>query len=365
MLRTSASITGLGLAAAVLGSLARAPAAQSVVVPAFASGAEGNSADREPFGMEGIRHVTYIHRDHLWQIPTQASISRVAYRRDTSVPLQVMRRPPGIWQIRMGTYQGSVAQPPSEWPSASDPNWVTVFQPRSVSFPDLDRPSSGPAPFALSFWLDQPFVFRGSHIGIEHFVADSQQRHDYFVDAVDGVLPQGTVTLLTGAPGCPAGQNRATGQAPNPGGGDAEFYLFGGPLQAPAVLALGASDRTWAGVPLPLDLTPLRVPGCSILVSLDATFPAATTSAGLAQMRLPVPGLSSLLAASLYSQWFLPGDTRVSTVVPLTTSEGLRHTFGTHLNSRSLGMSVVSAFSGSNQTGYVQPNRGPVVELHW
>jgi len=342
------------------------PAQSTVVVPAAATNVDGNSVDREPFGMQGLRHLTYIHQDHLWRIPLQAAINALSYRRDTPIPVPVMRRPPGIWQIRMGTYLGSVAEPPSAWPGPQDPDWTIVFQPRQVSFPDLAQPSgSGPAPFDLTFWLDQPFVFRGTHIGIEHFVADGQARYDYFVDFVDGIVPGGRVELLPGGQGCPAGQNRATGQAPNPGGGDAEFYLFGTLPQAAALLALGVSDRTWAGLPLPLDLTPLRLPGCRVLASVDALFPVPTTSAGMATARLPVPGQPSLLGASFFSQWVVPNDARVSASVPLTLSDGLRYVLGTSLNSASIGMSVVSAFSGSNQNGYVQPNRGPVVRLRW
>ena len=54
-----------------------------------------------------------------------------------------------------------------------------------------------------------------------------------------------------------------------------------------------------------------------------------------------------------------------SGTIPLSFSDGLHYTLGTSLNAGFLGMSVVSAFSGSNQFGYVQPNRGPVVEIGW
>ncbi len=338
---------------------------QTVVVPNSAANVEGNAADREPFGHEGIRHLTYIHRDQLTQIPWQAAIRNVRYRRD-GMQMPMMRRSSAIWQVRMGVYQGSVAQPPSAWPALSAPDWAVVFQPRFVSFPDLWRPSGNtPAPFQIDFPLDQPFVYRGTHLGIEHFVADSQAQHDYFVDAVDDLVPGGSVTTLPGGAGCPFGENRAHGQAPNPGGGDAEFYLFGAPTQANVLLGVGMSDRTWAGLALPLDLGGLGLNGCRVMVSLDVLLPARTTSAGVAEARWAVPAVGPLLGASLYSQWLCPGDTRVSQAFPLTLSDGLKHTLGTNLNGGFLGMSVVSAFSGSNQFGYVQPNRGPVVQLSW
>ena len=340
--------------------------AQSVVVPNNAVNVEGNGADREPFGHEGLRHVTYIHQNHLTQIPWQAAVSRISYRRDGPMPLQVMRRPPGIWQVRMGAYSGSVAQPPSAWPLNKDPAWAVVFQPRQISFPDLWQPTgSAPAAFQLTFYFDQPFVYRGTHLGIEHFVADGQALHDYFIDTVDNLVPGGTVTTLSGGVGCPLGQNRATGQAPNPGGGDAEFYLFGAPANTDVLLGLGLSSQSWSGSSLPIDLSNLGLGGCSVLVSLDGLLPVRSTSAGLAQARWSVPAARAYLGTSFYAQWLCPGDTRVSQVIPLTLSDGLRYTLGTSLNAGYLGMSVVSAFSGSNQFGYVQPNRGPVVEIGW
>lgn len=339
-------------------------AAQPVVIPASVATVEGNTLDREPFGHESLRHVTYYHRDLLGSVPWQAALNRIAYRRDTTVPRTVLSRPPSIWQVRMGNYRGSVAQPPSAWPTAADPDWSVVFQPRQISFPDLSNPAAGPAPFQLIYWLDRPFVYNGNHLGVEHFVADSQLLHDYFVDAVDGLVAGGTVDTLPGSVGCPVGQNRAAGQAPNPGGGNLELYLFGAPPQATAVLGLGVSDSNWAGQTLPLDLSATGLPGCSVYASLEALSVTRTSVAGVGEFSIPVPGQPWLIGATLYAQW-LCVDSRVNPLVQVATSEGLRITLGNNLNSANLGMSVVSAFAGSNQFGYVQPNRGLVIELNW
>lgn len=343
-----------------------ASAQQHIVVPQSAANVEGNAADREPFGHGAVRHLTYIHQDQLQGIPLQTGITDLSFRRDTPMPFSVMRRPPGIWQIRMGHYQGSVSEPPSAWPTATDPNWRVVFQPRQISFPDLSQPSgNGPAPFALTFLLDQPFVYRGGHLGIEHYVYDSQAQYDYIIDAVDGFVPGGTVTLLPGGQGCPVGQNRALAQAPNPGGGDVQFWLFDAQAGVPALLALGASAHSYGGAPLPLDLGPLGLPGCTVLASFDVTLPTLVTSAGMAELRYPVPAVQELLDATLYAQWACVNDARINPSLPMTLSDGLSVTFGSHLNGGFLGMTVVSAFAGSNQHGYVQPNRGPVMRIGW
>lgn len=347
-----------------LPSLVACAVAQPLVVPSSVALVEGNSLDREPFGHEAIRHVTYYHQDLLRTVPWQAQINRISYRRDTTVPQAVLRRPPGIWQIRLGNYRGSVAQPPSAWPASSDPDWVLAFQPRQISFPDLTKPTSGPAPFQLTFWLDRPVAYTGNHLGVEHFVFDARLLHDYFVDAVDGLVPGGAVDVVPGSVSCPFGMNRVAGQAPNPGGGDLELYLFDALPSVAAAVTLGVSNSNWNGQPLPLDLTYLGLTGCSLQASIDSIWATRTTSAGMAQFRVPVPGQPSLVGATLYSQW-LVADGRVNPAVGFATSEAARISLGNYLNSGFVGMSVVSAFSGSNQNGYVQPNRGLVLELNW
>lgn len=339
--------------------------AQSAVVPPAQATVDGNALDREPFGHEGIRHLTYVHRDLLTQVPSGARITRVAYRRDASLGPGDLQRPPGLWQVRMGNHVGPVGQPPSAWPTATDPAWTLVFQPRYVSFPTLSQPGQGLPPFVITFPFDRPFVYGGGHVGIEHFVADATTRHDYFIDAVDGFVPLGQVDVLGAGLGCPAGQNRAQAQAPNPGGGDLEAYLLGGPVSAPVSFALGASETRWGSLALPLDLGALGLSGCRVFASLDVTVGLRTDASGVATLRTPVPAAVPLLGATLAAQWLCVGDPRVNPGLALTTSEGLRLRLGTNLGAPFVGMSVVSAYSGSNQHGFVQQNRGPVCQLGW
>ncbi|MGH7151807.1 MAG: hypothetical protein ACREIU_13970, partial [Planctomycetota bacterium] len=51
------------------------------------------------------------------------------------------------------------------------------------------------------------------------------------------------------------------------------FRLANGPANAPSALALGASNTSWMGVPLPIPIGS----GCSILVSLDVILPGTLT----------------------------------------------------------------------------------------
>ncbi len=352
-------------AIAVACALPASIAAQSAVVPPAQAAADGNALDREPFGHEAIRHLTYVHRDLLGGVPATARFWKIGYRRDASLGPGDLQRPPGIWQVRMGNHTGPVGQPSSAWPAANDPAWAVMFQPRMVSFPTLSLPAAGLPQFVVAFPLDVPFAYAGGHLGIEHFVADSTARHDYFIDAVDGFTPLGQVDVLGEGLGCPAGLNRARGQAPNPGGGDLEVYLFAGPRSASATFALGASETAWGSLPLPLDLGALGLSGCSVFASPDVLVPVRTDASGVATLRAAVPGAVPLLGARLAGQWFCFGDPRVNPGLALTTSEGLRIRLGTNLGVPFVGMSVVSAFSGSNQHGFVQSNRGPVVRLDW
>ena len=72
----------------------------------------------------------------------------------------------------------------------------------------------------------------------------------------------------------------------------------------PAVLLAGASNRTWAGIPLPFDLAPLNARGCWINASGDAQISRTTSSLGTASVALRLPKLTSLIGVRVYFQWF-------------------------------------------------------------
>lgn len=71
-----------------------------------------------------------------------------------------------------------------------------------------------------------------------------------------------------------------------------------------AVLLAGASNRTWAGLPLPFDLTPLNARGCWINASGEVQVSRTTSSLGTASVSVRVPKLASLINARVHFQWF-------------------------------------------------------------
>ncbi|MCI0587180.1 MAG: hypothetical protein L0323_10105 [Planctomycetes bacterium] len=77
------------------------------------------------------------------------------------------------------------------------------------------------------------------------------------------------------------------------------FRLSNGPANAPSALALGASNTSWMGVPLPI---PIGL-GCSILVSLDVFLPPTfTDSLGLALFSASIPADPALVGQTVYAQ---------------------------------------------------------------
>ncbi|HKB14956.1 MAG TPA: VCBS repeat-containing protein, partial [Planctomycetota bacterium] len=76
-----------------------------------------------------------------------------------------------------------------------------------------------------------------------------------------------------------------------------------------AILVLGGSSATWAGLPLPLSLGFAGMPACSLLVSPDATIPVTTLGAGPGNGRgslsFPIPSLPSLSGTTIYGQWYV------------------------------------------------------------
>ncbi len=89
-----------------------------------------------------------------------------------------------------------------------------------------------------------------------------------------------------------------------------------------AVFWLGLSATTWNGLPLPLDLTPLGAPACSVLAAMDLVYPAVTDGSGQAVLPLsfPHPGPIGLL---VHGQWGAGSPNAFGWAL----SDGLRITF--------------------------------------
>jgi hypothetical protein len=105
------------------------------------------------------------------------------------------------------------------------------------------------------------------------------------------------------------------------------YILSTSPLPTPALgfLFLGFDRTQWNGVPLPLDLTPLGLLGCSLAVEIPLLFAANSPGAALS-WSLPVGNTPDLLGFSFFTQ-SLHLDPPANPF-GATTSNGLRHRIG-------------------------------------
>ncbi|MGE0144048.1 MAG: kelch repeat-containing protein [Planctomycetota bacterium] len=87
----------------------------------------------------------------------------------------------------------------------------------------------------------------------------------------------------------------------------------------------GISDRTAAGLPLPLDLSPIGMTGCRLLASIEASA-LVTASGASVSFRLPIPLQPALVGGELFAQ-VLSVDSAAN-VVGLISSHGVRLQIG-------------------------------------
>jgi FG-GAP repeat len=151
---------------------------------------------------------------------------------------------------------------------------------------------------------------------------------DGALDWVVGQYPTGATAsgaLLVSFAGIPAGSSSVGGGC-NVAGGPAPVLQTGGgglvaAVGAPAfelllslanpgqagALAVGASNTSWNGQALPLDLTPFGLPGCFLHNSVDTLFGFVATAGGLYGFPAPLPALPSLAGTTAHVQGFLVG----------------------------------------------------------
>jgi hypothetical protein len=84
-------------------------------------------------------------------------------------------------------------------------------------------------------------------------------------------------------------------------GGTLRLAVDAVPANGIAALVLGLSDTAWLGVPLPLPLGAIGMPGCELLVSMDDAVLGAPAG-GTASWQVPVPNQTALLGFDLFAQ---------------------------------------------------------------
>lgn len=143
------------------------------------------------------------------------------------------------------------------------------------------------------------------------------------------VAAQGTAVTYGRA--CPSGQNHVQGFAPNPGS-MLQLFETSGPAGGMSCVMLGASRTSYAGLPLPLSLHWIGLPGCDLNVAPTIVAPANNVGGGLVESFLHVPRNPSLAGARLYGQFLNLQDPRINPALPVTTSAGVEFTLGTSMS---------------------------------
>ena len=287
------------------------PGQSSLVVPRWRASSEGNGAGITPFGYSRVRLTHVVSRGLLTGLGSAALVKELDYRADGGVT-RTMTRPASVsWTVRMANLALFPAAPTPRFPAAT--SLTTVFKPKKVNWPSLPHPSSLPASWSIQFPLDAPFSYTGKSLMVDHYAYDSSTGRIYTY-ACDWEIPPksggGTVTPF-GA-GCPAGSNRVTGYAPNPGGGDLHLFLHGAPPGKTALACLGTTARNWGGISLPFSLSGMGLPGCFLYTELATFFPLKVSSSGLGAYALPVPGSPELLGGRLLGQFLVLLDGRMN-----------------------------------------------------
>jgi PKD repeat protein len=164
-----------------------------------------------------------------------------------------------------------------------------------------------------------------------------QQRDDFPVpadgvqlDAVAVTRRGGRVELYGTACSAPRGTPliSASGGAPNLGNPLFALHL-GNSAPSSACLLLGGTRRDYwaaAGLPLPIDLTPIGAAGCWIHAAAEASVGLGTDPTGHGATPMPVPAQPSLAGTWFYFQWLVIDPTVAG--LPLVSSAGLAARLG-------------------------------------
>jgi hypothetical protein len=116
-----------------------------------------------------------------------------------------------------------------------------------------------------------------------------------------GKPPAGSAPFGQGCPGSKGPATLTNSKLPILGQ-PFELRVDGAPKLHSALVYLGFSRSSWGSVPLPLDLTGLGLPNCSLLVSPDWGFHVSTGPGNSFTFSLPVPGDPTFAGIEFFDQ---------------------------------------------------------------
>jgi len=276
----------------------------------------------------------------------------------------------GIMDVEIGI---SDSPSPYRTPSAAfatnrGPGHFGSFTRKNVNVPATQELTNGPRPFDAVFPLDAPFSWSpGSDLCLEVACHGGSGFSPLTFQACQVVSsPFGDVAIHQ-QPACLTSQN-VQGQRRSPRLSFSQAPTQGLLLsitadsvlpQTSVVFWLSTNGSSWAGVPLPLDLTPVGATGCTLFSGILLSF--ATTSVpdalnlGAATVSMGVLPVDAALDGALLHAGAFAVDQAANTL-GLTFSQGLVALIGP----RSVPMSQVTAENMTATSGAVRLGFGTV-----
>ncbi len=235
--------------------------------------------------------------------------------------------------------------PPSQcgfgWDYNHGPDKTLVMKKRIINWGVEPKPAVPPAPFKVTFPFDKFFAYKGKAFVIE-WISDytvkppAKYAYNWVTDAElysSGWTSYNAIKPTNIGKSCrPPGATRDPanyGYYPYPG---SPFWFYSywriNKANIPVVLFLGTSDKKWAGLTLPFDLTPLGAKGCNIYVNMVQAYVSKTDMNGRADFLLgAVPPDPALSGQSFYNQQFAFDPT--FNALGMVSTWGRKYTVGT------------------------------------
>ena len=263
-----------------LALLAGAAFAQTSLVLPQGPGVVGDLRQREgkggfhlPAGRAPSRVLCVYRGAGVGLGPKGFSIGGIAFRRDSEKTGNFRYH---AWKLSVSISSKGVPLPSRMDATSFLRNHGTdrklVLTAKTVQWPAVGKPPTPPGPFVVRVKLDAPFVWTGGNLCLDlrsDPVSGTKDSSYWYTDAETSTWAANGGSRRTLGRGCPFGYQVWSKLPPLDGETPQVFYAYtrvSSPAAQPALLAIGASDTTWAGLNLPLNLAALGAPGCSLQV---------------------------------------------------------------------------------------------------
>jgi hypothetical protein len=301
-------------AAFLLPLLAGSLCAQSLVSPRPFERVEGNTSSSLPFPSSSLYRYLQVH-DDVTGVPR--TIRGLSFRRDGGYTSAIAEQAFVIngWMSTAATTAGAVD---TTFAANHGTDKTQVLNNKVINFRRSAFGLPMPADFEFSLVFDTPFLHAGTGgLCWEIVIPSRAATASGSFDAVSGSSANPPMVHQAFGAGCKAGgatsaMGLTTSSTTNwsTGAGQLDFQGSRAPANALALVVLGTSNQSFAGVPLPL-----AIPGsesnpsgvCNIHSDVILTVVALATGTGsIGPVAQPIPFTTDLAGGTVFSQvWAL------------------------------------------------------------